>query len=32
MITDRFSYRDFDAAFDTAASGKTGKIILDWTA
>ncbi|MBB2914710.1 threonine 3-dehydrogenase [Streptosporangium becharense] len=32
VITDRFSYRDFDAAFDTAASGKTGKIILDWTA
>lgn len=31
VITDRFSYRDFDAAFDTAASGKTGKIILDWT-
>ncbi|MEU9831596.1 L-threonine 3-dehydrogenase [Streptosporangium sp. NPDC048047] len=32
VITDRFSHRDFDAAFDTAASGKTGKIILDWTA
>jgi threonine 3-dehydrogenase len=32
VITDRFSYRDFDAAFDTAASGKTGKIIMDWTA
>ncbi|MEV7007318.1 L-threonine 3-dehydrogenase [Streptosporangium sp. NPDC051022] len=32
VITDRFSHRDFDAAFDTAASGKTGKVILDWTA
>ncbi|GAA3442476.1 L-threonine 3-dehydrogenase [Planomonospora venezuelensis] len=32
VITDRFSYRDFDAAFDTAASGRTGKIIMDWTA
>ncbi|GIH91751.1 L-threonine 3-dehydrogenase [Planobispora siamensis] len=32
VITDRFSHRDFEAAFDTAASGKTGKIIMDWTA
>ncbi|MEU8205950.1 L-threonine 3-dehydrogenase [Streptosporangium sp. NPDC049046] len=32
VITDRFSYRDFDAAFDTAAGGRTGKVILDWTA
>lgn len=31
VITDRYSYRDFDAAFDTAASGRTGKVILDWT-
>ncbi|GAA2693378.1 MULTISPECIES: L-threonine 3-dehydrogenase [Nonomuraea] len=31
VITDRFSYRDFDAAFDTAASGRTGKVILDWS-
>ncbi|MER6827632.1 L-threonine 3-dehydrogenase [Streptosporangium sp. NPDC000563] len=31
VITDRFSYRDFDAAFDTAAGGRTGKVILDWT-
>jgi threonine 3-dehydrogenase len=31
VITDRFSYEDFDAAFDTAASGRTGKVILDWS-
>jgi threonine 3-dehydrogenase len=31
VITDRFSYRDFDAAFDTAASGRTGKVIMDWS-
>ncbi|GAA0946731.1 L-threonine 3-dehydrogenase [Nonomuraea longicatena] len=30
VITDRFSYRDFDAAFDTAASGRTGKVLLEW--
>ncbi|MFH8683472.1 L-threonine 3-dehydrogenase [Streptomyces lydicus] len=32
VITGRYSYRDFDAAFDDAASGRSGKIILDWTA
>ncbi|MEU1724659.1 L-threonine 3-dehydrogenase [Actinomadura sp. ATCC 39365] len=32
VITDRFPYHDFDAAFDTAASGRTGKVILDWSA
>ncbi|MFJ9811013.1 L-threonine 3-dehydrogenase [Streptomyces sp. NPDC101158] len=32
VITGRYDYRDFDAAFDDAASGKGGKIILDWTA
>ncbi|GAA3398944.1 L-threonine 3-dehydrogenase [Streptomyces roseoviridis] len=32
VITGRYDYRDFDAAFDDAASGKSGKIILDWTA
>ncbi|MFI6500187.1 L-threonine 3-dehydrogenase [Nonomuraea typhae] len=30
VITDRYGYRDFDTAFDTAASGRTGKVILDW--
>ncbi|MBO3750759.1 L-threonine 3-dehydrogenase [Streptosporangiaceae bacterium NEAU-GS5] len=32
VITHRFAYEDFDAAFDTAASGTTGKVILDWSA
>ncbi|GAO07755.1 L-threonine 3-dehydrogenase [Streptomyces lydicamycinicus] len=32
VITGRYSYQDFDAAFDDAASGRSGKIILDWTA
>ncbi|WP_197093503.1 L-threonine 3-dehydrogenase [Nonomuraea sp. SBT364] len=31
VITDRFPYDEFDAAFDTAASGRTGKVILDWS-
>jgi len=32
VITGRYSYRDFDAAFDDAAAGNCGKVILDWTA
>jgi|SRR5437868_21570 len=32
IITNKFSYQDYDQAFDTAASGRTGKIILDWSA
>ncbi|MFG2831442.1 L-threonine 3-dehydrogenase [Streptomyces sp. NPDC048434] len=32
VITGRYPYQDFDAAFDDAASGRSGKIILDWTA
>ena len=32
VITGRYSYRDFDAAFDEAAGGRCGKVILDWTA
>ncbi|MEV6158716.1 L-threonine 3-dehydrogenase [Nonomuraea sp. NPDC052129] len=32
VITDRYPYAEFDAAFDTAASGRTGKVILDWSA
>ncbi|WP_309050674.1 L-threonine 3-dehydrogenase [Streptomyces sp.] len=32
VITGRYSYTDFDAAFDDAASGRSGKIILDWNA
>ncbi|GAA1085451.1 L-threonine 3-dehydrogenase [Nocardiopsis composta] len=32
VITGRYPYRDFDAAFDDAAGGRCGKVILDWTA
>ncbi|WP_055603338.1 L-threonine 3-dehydrogenase [Streptomyces aureus] len=32
VVTGRYTYTDFEAAFDDAASGKSGKIILDWTA
>jgi threonine 3-dehydrogenase len=31
VITHRFSYRDFEDAFDVARSGQSGKVILDWT-
>ncbi len=31
VITHRFSYRDFEEAFAVAASGDSGKVILDWT-
>ncbi|MFF7216199.1 L-threonine 3-dehydrogenase [Streptomyces sp. NPDC008238] len=31
VVTGRYSYRDFDAAFDDAASGRCGKVVLDWT-
>ncbi|MFH8933284.1 L-threonine 3-dehydrogenase [Streptomyces griseosporeus] len=32
VITGRYCYRDFEAAFADAASGTGGKVILDWTA
>ncbi|MDN0200158.1 L-threonine 3-dehydrogenase [Streptomyces sp. S.PNR 29] len=32
VITGRYGYRDFEAAFADAASGRGGKVILDWTA
>ncbi len=32
VITGRYSHRDFEAAFADAASGRGGKVILDWTA
>ncbi|MFJ8603626.1 L-threonine 3-dehydrogenase [Streptomyces shenzhenensis] len=32
VITGRYGYRDFEAAFADAAGGKGGKVILDWTA
>ena len=31
VITGRYAYTDFEAAFDDAASGRGGKVILDWT-
>jgi threonine 3-dehydrogenase len=31
VITHRFSYEDYDEAFDTAADGRAGKVLLDWT-
>jgi len=31
VITHRFSYRDFEEAFAVAASGDSGKVVLDWT-
>lgn len=31
VITGRYAYQDFDTAFDNAASGRCGKVILDWT-
>ncbi|MEU8524013.1 MULTISPECIES: L-threonine 3-dehydrogenase [Streptomyces] len=31
VITGRYACTDFEAAFDDAASGKGGKVILDWT-
>jgi threonine 3-dehydrogenase len=30
-ITHRFGFRDFEAAFATARSGESGKVLLDWT-
>ena len=32
MITGRYPYQEFDAAFADAASGQGGKVILDWSA
>ncbi|MFC7217576.1 L-threonine 3-dehydrogenase [Streptomyces polyrhachis] len=31
VITGRYPYTEFEAAFDDAASGRSGKILLDWT-
>jgi threonine 3-dehydrogenase len=30
VITHRFAAADFDEAFDTAADGRAGKVLLDW--
>jgi threonine 3-dehydrogenase len=32
LITGCYPYEDFDSAFDEAASGNCGKVVLDWTA
>lgn len=32
VITHRFPYKDFEEGFETMSSGRSGKIILDWTA
>ncbi|AXK31372.1 L-threonine 3-dehydrogenase [Streptomyces armeniacus] len=31
VITARYGYEEFEAAFDEAATARSGKIILDWT-
>jgi threonine 3-dehydrogenase len=31
VITHEMSYADYEAAFDAAASGQCGKVVLDWT-
>jgi threonine 3-dehydrogenase len=30
LITHRFGYREFDSAFTTMASGKSGKVVMAW--
>ncbi|MFD5427162.1 L-threonine 3-dehydrogenase [Streptomyces sp. NPDC127084] len=32
VITGKYGFQDFEAAFDEAATARSGKIILDWTA
>ena len=31
VITHRFAYSDFQGGFDAMISGRTGKVVLDWT-
>ena len=31
LITHRFSYQDFEEGFEVMRSGKSGKVVLDWT-
>ena len=31
IITHRFSYKDFEKGFEAMNSGKSGKVVLDWT-
>ena len=30
-ITHRFGFREYEAAFDAARAGDSGKVIMDWT-
>jgi threonine 3-dehydrogenase len=32
IITHRYSWKEFQQGFDTMMSGKSGKVVLDWTA
>ncbi len=31
MITHRFNYRDYEKGFEAMISGRSGKVVLDWT-
>ena len=31
MVTHRFNYRDYEKGFEAMSSGKSGKVVLDWT-
>ena len=31
VITHRFDYRDYEAAFAAARTGSSGKVVMDWT-
>jgi threonine 3-dehydrogenase len=31
LITHRFSYKDYEQGFDVMRSGKSGKVVLDWS-
>jgi threonine 3-dehydrogenase len=31
VITHRYSWRDYEEAFEVASSGRAGKVVLDWT-
>ena len=31
VITDRYGWRQYEAAFEAARSGRCGKVVLDWT-
>jgi threonine 3-dehydrogenase len=31
VITHRYSYKDFQKGFDVMRSGRSGKVVLDWS-